>query len=300
MGKTLKINTVCECNDLLGKTTLNPLVSVIDLSKTDVTGCDTLKANFYTVLLKEYKCGHSAFGRMDCDYSDGTVLFLTPGETFKVEEKQTEKPPSKGWLLAFHPDLMRNGYMERQIQQYSFFSYYKNEALHISFREKKIFLQHLENINEELHRSIDRHSRTLVAKTIELLLDYCKRFYERQFICRCLENKRLVSDVDRIIDDYFKTNNVETFGLPSLDYCSKQLDLSSSYFGDLLQHETGSTFEEYLRCRRIEIAKNWLLKTNKTPLQVSFELGFSSSKYFNSIFKHLTGYLPEEYKPSNN
>lgn len=300
MGEIVHIDTVCQCNHLLGEKTLHPLVSVIDLSKTGGKHCETIKADFYSILLKEYKPDRFAFGRKECDYSSATVLFLPPGESFEVDGKwEDDARLSKGWLIAFHPDFIRNTALGMHIREYGFLRYKHDEALHLSLRETKIFMRCVETIDEELHRAIDKHSRLLVSKSIELLLDYCKRFYDRQFITRHLPNKQLTDLLEKVTGDYFTHNHVDETGLPSLHYFSNLLDASPSYLEDLLKHETGKTFDEYLRSKQIDLAKSWLSSTNKTPSQISKELGFPSMAYFNRVFKQLTGYAPEAYKPCN-
>ena len=181
--KVLKIGTVHQCNCCLGSKTLHPLVSVIDLSKADLSAHAGIKFDFYTILLSECKCEAYVYGHQYYDFSDGTLICLAPGESISMKEKN-KRFPSKGWILAFHPDLICGTPLGLNIDNYTFFSYQPEEALHISLREKQIILEFMDRINQELERCIDRHSKKIVSKYIELLLDYCVRFYERQFITR--------------------------------------------------------------------------------------------------------------------
>ena len=176
--KVLKIGTVHQCNCCLGSKTLHPLVSVIDLSKADLSAHTGIKFDFYTILLSECKCEAYMYGHQYYDFSDGTLLFLSPGESINMKEN-SKNFPSKGWILAFHPDLICGTPLGLNIHNYTFFSYLPEEALHISLREKQIILEFMDKINQELERCIDRHSKKIVSKYIELLLDYCIRFYER-------------------------------------------------------------------------------------------------------------------------
>ena len=295
MRKALYVNTVCQCNKIYGEKTFHPLVSIIDLSTAGSEHSKLLKVGFYTIIFKEYGYGHSTFGHKDCDYSDGSVIFLAPGELLEMENSNIISA-SGDWMLVFHPELIHNTSLDMHIRDYTFFNYNNKETLHISQREKAILIRCLENINEELQRPIDKYSRTLIAKSIELLLDYCTRFYDRQFITRNEENKNLMKKTERIINDYFTNNIIKTKGLPSMKYCAELLGLSIAYFADLLKWETGQTMLEYVESKRIEIAKKWLLKTNKTIPQVACGLGFSSPEYFNQLFERATGSTPGDYK----
>lgn len=296
MKDILNLDTIHQCNCLFGEKTLHPLVSVIDLSKADGERQRQLKLGFYAVLLVEYPCECFIYGRKEYDFSDGTLLFFSPGET--IEEKQPLFG-NKGWLVTFHPELIKSTSLGLNIENYTFFNYRKEESLHISLREKRCILRCLEDIDTELHWSIDCYSRTLISKHIELLLDYCTRFYTRQFITRCEANKKIIGKVRRMIDDYFMAGRVNFTGLPTAKQCAAQLQLSPAYLQDLLKQETGMTMCEYVQSQRIETAKKWLLEREKTTALIAKELGFSSTQYFIRLFKKITGAAPEEYKMRN-
>lgn len=298
MGKIVNINTVQQCNKIAGEKTLHPLVSVIDLSKINREEFYTLQVGFYCIVLKEYTCQHFAFGRKECDYSDGTIVFLSPGKIINMERNH-DVEISGGRMLAFHPDLLTGMCLGMHIEEYTFMNYSNDEALHISIREKKIFMRCLENINEELQRSIDKYSRVLVTKEIDLLLGYCARFYERQFIIRCEENKELIRRADKIINDYFLNNKVKSKGLPSAKYCAELLDMSSAYFTELLKQETGYTVSEYVQSKRMEIAKKWLTQSDKSIPVIATSLGYSSPEYFKQLFEKLIGVTPKDFRLPN-
>ena len=254
--KVLKIGTVHQCNCCLGSKTLHPLVSVIDLSKADLSAHTGIKFDFYTILLSECKCEAYVYGHQYYDFSDGTLICLAPGESISMKEKN-KRFPSKGWILAFHPDLICGTPLGLNIDNYTFFSYQPEEALHISLREKQIILEFMDRINQELERCIDRHSKKIVSKYIELLLDYCVRFYERQFITRNEVNKKIIKQFDKIINNHFETKPAPAVDVLSNEYCANVLHLSPEYFNDLLKHETGKSFKEYIEFKRFEIAKDW-------------------------------------------
>lgn len=296
--KILKLGTVHQCNCCLGGKTLHPLISVIDLSKAQLSPHTDIKFGFYTILINECKCEAHAYGQQYYDYSDGALFCLTPGETIDREKTKSEFP-SKGWILAFHPDLICGTTLGMNIDNYSFFSYQPTEALHLSLREKQTLLDLLNKINQELQRYIDCHSKKIVSTYVELLLDYCTRFYERQFITRCEANKNIIERLDIIIDNYFETEKQQTHELLSAEYCANLLQLSSDYLCDMLKFETGKHFEEYIQFKRFEIAKKWLLDTDKTVNEISKELGFQSAQYFSRLFKKLTGFSPNDFRMPN-
>lgn len=296
--KILKLGTVHQCNCCLGGKTLHPLISVIDLSKAQLSPHTDIKFGFYTILINECKCEAHAYGQQYYDYSDGALFCLTPGET--IDRKKTKSEfPSKGWILAFHPDLICGTTLGMNIDNYSFFSYQPTEALHLSLREKQTLLDLLNKIDQELQRYIDCHSKKIVSTYVELLLDYCTRFYERQFITRCEANKNIIERLDIIIDSYFETEKQQTHELLSAEYCADLLQLSSDYLCDMLKFETGKYFEEYVQFKRFEIAKKWLLDTDKAVNEISKELGFQSAQYFSRLFKKLTGFSPNDFRMPN-
>lgn len=296
--KILKIGTVHQCNCCLGSKTLHPLVSVIDLSKADLSPHTDIKFGFYTLLLSECKCEAYAYGHQCYDFSDGTLVCLAPGESISMKENN-KRLPSKGWILAFHPDLICGTPLGLNIHNYTFFSYLPEEALHISQREKQIILEFLEKINQELQRCIDRHSKKIISKYIELLLDYCTRFYERQFITRNEANKKIIKEFNRLLETHINTKAVQSIGMLSYEYCANFLHLSPAYLNDLLIYETGKSFNEYIQFKRFEIAKDWLRHTDKPLNRIAEELGFSNSHYFSRLFKKITGCPPNEFRVPN-
>lgn len=289
----LNIETVHECNCCLGSKTLHPLVSVIDLSKAKLTDY-SIKFNFYTILLIENECDVFVYGRKSHDYSNATLVFLSPGQSIKMDES---RPLScSGWLLAFHPHLICDTTLGMNIDHYTFFSYQSNEALHLSQREETKVIECLLNIEQELQHAIDRHSKTLISRHLELLLDYCCRFYERQFITRCEINCELLSQMELLLDKYIQSGKLESKIFPTTKYCANALHLSPHYFSDLLKFETGKTIDEYFQAKRIEAARQMLLSEDSTVSRVAQRLGFPNVHYFSKLFQKITGVLPEEHK----
>ena len=286
----LNLETVHQCNCCLGNRTLHPLVSVIDLPKTGLTQ-QTVCFDFYTILLLETLSENILFGRKYYDYSNATVVFLTPGQSIELNEV----PSLQGRLLAFHPDLLCSTPLEKHIGSYTFFYYSPNEALHLSLREKNKTLECLYCIEQELCHAIDCHSKTLIIRYIELLLDYCTRFYDRQFITRNEENQWILKKVDILLNDYIDSGQLHDGSLPSADYCAHLLKISPHYFSDLLKFETGKNLYEYFQLKRLETAKRMLSDKNNKVSQVVEKLGYPNIQYFSRLFKKITGIAPAEY-----
>lgn len=293
--KLLNIATVAEYNDLLGVETLNPLVSVIDLSKIKPLRHNRHTFNFYTIFLKDAICGDLIYGRGKYDYQKGTVVCLAPGQVIGIEDNGEEYQPM-GWALCFDPDLIRGTSLARRISEYSFFSYNVNEALHLSEQEREILIDCLDKISHELNHAVDRLSKRLIATNIELLLDYCLRFYERQFITREIINSDLLSKFELIIDSYLRSPRLSAEGLPTVKWCASELCLSPNYFGDLIKKETGRTAKEHIQMRIIALAKERLFSHDRSISQIAYELGFQYPQHFTRLFKNITGLTPNEYR----
>lgn len=293
--KLLNIETVAEYNDMLGVETRHPLVSVIDLTKAKPMRHLRHTFGFYTVFLKEAKCGDLIYGRQYYDYQEGTVVCLAPGQVIGIEDNGETFQP-KGWALCFHPDLIRGTSLGSHIKEYSYFSYEVNEALHLSQQEREIFVDCLHKISHELEHSIDRLSRRLIATNIELLLDYCLRFYERQFITREHVNNDILTRFETLLDRYFESGRAQQEGLPSVKWCASELCLSPNYFGDLMKKETGKTAQEHIQFKLIDIAKEMVLNPGRSISQISYELGFQYPQHFTRMFKKVVGMTPNEYR----
>ena len=295
--RILNIETVHQCNCCLGCKTLHPLVSVIALSKSNLEQ-QIIKFDFYTILMMEGEIDDILYGRKYYDYSNASLVFLTPGESIKINKSKAL--PSKGWLLAFHPDLISQTSLGEHIKDYSFFFYNPEEALHLSQREKVKAVECICNIEEELRHAIDCHSQILISRYIELLLDHCNRFYERQFITRCEANKKIMKKTDVLLKDYILSGKLKYNTSPSLGYCAKILQLSSHYFNDLLKFESGKNIDEYFESKRLEMAKSMLLDSNNTVSVVTEKLGYPNIRYFSRLFKRITGVAPNNYRLSQN
>lgn len=294
MNEITRINNVAEYNKLVGQETLHPLVSVVDFSKTEPFCYFRMQTGLYTIFLKDIKCGNMTYGIGRYDYEEGTLLFLAPGQVYGFPSEVKQK--GVGHALVFHPDLIHGTSLGRTIKDYSFFLYEVNEALHLSARERAIVDDCLDKINYELEHSIDSHSKTLIVSYIELFLNYCKRFYERQFITRSMVNKDVVTRFEKVIDEYFATEMPIESGLPSVRYCAEKLFVSPSYLGDLLKKETGKSAQEHIQLKMVEVAKEKIYEPGKSISEIAYELGFKHPQHFTRMFKKNTGLSPNEFR----
>ncbi len=295
MDNIRKFETIRDYNNFNNNETLHPLVSVVDLSKASPRQGSRMYFGFYTIFLKDVKCGDLVYGRHNYDYQEGTLVFLAPGQVAGMNSNGEFYQP-KGHALIFHADLIHGTALGRHIKEYSFFGYQSNEALHVSERERKIILDCFSKIEYELEHAIDKHSKRLIVSNIELFLDYCIRFYDRQFITRDNVHKGILEKFENLLDDYFLSDKPHTIGLPSVGWCASELHLSASYFGDLIKKETGKTAQEYIQAKVIDLAKEKITDQSKSVSQIAFELGFKYPQHFTRLFKQRVGQSPNEYR----
>ena len=295
MNDIIKLDTVDKYNQLFGLETLHPSVSVIDLSEaTRFPNHFTINYGMYALFLKDARCGDIRYGRQTYDYQEGTVVSFAPGQVVETEMEEGTRPMAKG--ILFHPDLIKGTSLGEEIKSYTFFSYKSNEALHLSEEEKGIFLDCLAKIKRELTHSIDKLTKRLIARNIQLLLDYCMRFYERQFATRATVNKDVLSRFETLLDAYFQSGKPQDEGLPTVKYFAERVFLSPNYFGDLIKKETGKTPQEYIQDKLIDTAKERIAGSDMTISQIADELGFQYSQHFNRVFKKRVGITPNEYR----
>ncbi len=303
MSQLFRFDTVSEYNTLNNQPTLNPLISVIDFSKANPRiwgekGNVKIHYGLYCIFLKEVKCGDIKYGKNYYDYQEGTLVFVSPGQVMEIENTGETYLP-KGHALVFHPDLIRGTSLAKSIHEYSYFGYNSSEALHLSERERQVVLDCFSKIKFELQQGIDKHSKKLITSNIELFLNYCERFYDRQFITRDNVNKGILEKFENLLNDYFTSDKPLEVGLPSVAYCAEKLNLSSNYFGDLIKKETGKTAKEYILDIIIETAKNKIFEGDKNVNEIAHELGFKYPQHFTRLFKQQVGYTPKEYRNLN-
>lgn len=304
MSTTIEINTISQVHQSLGlPAPKHPLVSVARMADfrpvIDFRGVKVVN-NLYQITLKQIGCGNLSYGKNTYDYEQGTLVFTAPGQVTIFEgEISTENEDDTGWTLGFHPDLIRKSKLADKINHYSFFNYEVNEALHLSEDERKTIEELLDKIEKEYSQNIDKHSQNLIISNIELLLDYCTRFYDRQFYTRTNINVDFVSKFEKLLKSYYETDKVSEMGIPNVHYLAQSLNFSSNYLSDLLKKETGKTAQEHIHLFVINKAKNSLLNSQRSISEIGYSLGFEYPQHFSSLFKSKTGYSPSEYRNLN-
>lgn len=295
-----KLTSVAQFNSRRGQETLHPLVSVLDQSKSKPITANRYLSEIYVIFLKDFRCEDFQYGRNKYDYQEETLLFMAPGQVFGFDLPDDVKVQPSGWALVFHPDLIKGTSLGRKMDEYGFFSYDAIEALHISDRERQIVLECFRKIREELERSIDKHSKNLIISNIELFLNYCVRFYERQFVTRESVNKDVLTRFESLLKTYFESDLPKTIGIPTVAYCAGELNLSANYFGDLLKKETGTSALEYIQAKVIDLAKERIFDRSKSISEIAFEMGYKYPQHFTRLFKQRVGMSPMDYRSSSN
>jgi AraC-like DNA-binding protein len=292
-----KVQTISELHEIAGfEKPKHPLVTIIDYSKVnvnDTTGSGSFICSFYSVNFKKH-CNF-VYGRQIFDHKEGTLHCVAPEQVITFDRKK-EEGSSEGWGLYFHPELIRNTALGKKIHEYSFFSYAENEALHLSEQEKQTLLSILKQMEKEYNTNIDHYSHDLIISNIELLLNYCKRFYGRQFITRTNQNKDIIVRFEEFMTDYFNSDKLKNNGIPSVKYCAESMNLSPNYFSDLLKSETGKNTQEHIHYHLLEKAKTLLLGSDKSINEIAYELGFEYPQNFSKLFKKKVGMSPTLYR----
>ena len=288
------LNTVQDFNDYQGVETLHPLVSVVHVENTEHIQECVMHYGLYAIYLKENKGCKLSYGRTPYDFDEMTVTSFAPGQVVKVEPNP-DVPFAKFTALVFHPDLLNRSALGRQMSRYEFFDYSSTEALHLSVQEVEVFRGVITMIEQELHRAIDKHTRELIISNIELLLNYCLRFYDRQFITREEINHSVVKRFMELLDDYISSKALRE-GLPTVAYFADKCCLSSGYFGNLVRVETGRTAKDIIADRLLAHAKQLLNDDTLTITMISERMGFDYPQHFVRFFKSHTGKTPSAYR----
>lgn len=299
MSRFLHIDSIHMLHDVIGNAhTDHPLISIIDFSKIKPKkSIDTkVVVGFYCVVFKQDSKCEWKYGRNKYDFQDGTLVFIAPGQVLEVEKSASNSKPGRGIGLFFHPDLLLGTGLNLDLPEYSYFSYEVNEALHISIQEKRILFDLLEKIENELKQNIDRHSKRLIVSNITLLLNYCIRYYDRQFITRAHSSKDIIIRFEKVLKEWFISTQLSKKGLPTVGYCAEKMHLSAGYLTDLLKKETGKSTLEHIHFFLIEKAKYLLLNSETSIKEIAFGLGFEYPQHFNKIFKKNTGMNPQAFR----
>lgn len=293
MSKIMKIKNVGDYSRWIGHTDQHPLVCVIDYAAVSPIRHSLNNYSVYGIFFHDKAEIDLAYGCGKYDYKEGTVICVAPGQ-IGGKEDNGEQVTLTGWALLFHPDLLHGTPLEKNIKNYTFFDYRVNEALHMTDEEHNIFISLMQQIREELQKRHDELQNAIIVGYIELVLNFCQRFYNRQFITRKVENSDILMRFDRLLRDYYEKKIQLTLGIPTVQYCADKLCMSSNYFGDLIKKTTGDTASNYIRQYVIQRAKNGLA-SGASITQVAYDLGFNYPQHLSRLFKKCCGYTPTEY-----
>ncbi len=301
MKPIINLKSISEINQFVQNKTKHPLVAVVDFSKLEghFEEGTRISCDFYAVMFKNHCSNKLRYGRQSYDFQDGSLVCFAPKQVITLDSEIEMKEDMTGWALYFHPDLLRGSSLGQKIDAYTFFSYQVNEALHLSDKEKQVLIDCISKVDAELQENIDNHSQTLIISNIELLLNYCNRYYGRQFITRKNINTTIVAKVDKLLKNYFDSEQLKEKGLPTVKYISDNVHLSASYLSDLLKKETGMNAQDHIHYYLIEEAKNTLINTDNSVGEIAYSLGFEYPQYFSKLFKQKTGFTPIEYRNLN-
>ena len=293
MAKIMKIRNVGDYSRYVGHTDRHPLVSVIDYAEVSPVRHSLNNYSVYGIFFHDEAEIDLAYGCGKYDYKKGTVICVAPGQ-IGGKEDNGEQVMLTGWALLFHPDILHGAPLEKTIKNYSFFDYRVNEALHMTDEEHDIFVSLMQQIRDELQKRHDELQDTIIVGYIELVLNFCQRFYNRQFITRKLENSDILMKFDSLLRNYFEEKKQLSLGIPTVQYCADKLCMSSNYFGDMIKKATGDTASNYIRQYVIQRVKNELA-SGASITQVADELGFEYPQHLSRMFKKLEGLTPSEY-----
>ena len=299
-----KINSISEFHQLSGlPKPEHPLVSLVDYGQVQYQSEEneiSWLQNFYSIGLKRNINGKFKYGQQKYDFDEGLMSFVSPNQLVHIElDKSTQNKPT-GYLLFIHPDFLWNTPLAKSIKQYDFFGYSVNEALFMSEKEELIITDIMQKIKQEYHSNIDKFSQNIIIAQIELLLNYCERFYQRQFITRKISSNQILGQLDEILNNYFNTESIISKGLPSVQFIANEINVSPNYLSSLVKSLTGQSTQQLIHEKLIEKAKEKLSTTELSISEIAFELGFEHSQSFNRLFKAKTNCTPLEFRQSFN
>ncbi|REA63651.1 AraC family transcriptional regulator [Dyadobacter luteus] len=296
-----RITTISKYHRVMGLPgPQHPLISVIDYN-TILSPCQehvSFVFDFYAILLDRDFKGKMKYGQQQSDFDKGVLFLMSPGQIFQIDAKETTD--RSGWLLLVHPDLLWHTHLAKDIKQYGFFDYAINEALFLSEREEAAIIRLLENIKNEYQHTIDKFSQPAIVAQLELLLTYCDRYYQRQFITRQKSNHQILARLEVLLTEYFSGDDLLGKGLPTVQKVADQLNLSPKYLSNLLRVLTGQNTQQHIHNKLIEKAKQKLSTTDLTISEIAYDLGFEHPPSFSKLFKAKTRLSPIEFRRSFN
>lgn len=298
-AKPIRIKTIAEFHRLRGlPPAAHPLISVVDYSlMTPAHG--SVIFDYYSISLKR-GVGKMLYGQQEYDFDEGVMYFMAPNQILRVEPGQNTNPERSGWILLIHPDFLWNTPLAASIKKYAYFDYAVNEALFLSEKEETTLNSIIQNIQQEYQTNIDTFSQTIIISLIETLLNYSERFYQRQFLTRKKANHQILDRLEKLLTDYFNSNEIVTKGLPAVEGIARALAVSPGYLSGILKTLTGLSTQQHIHNKLIDKAKERLSTTNLTVSEIAYELGFEHSQSFSKLFKSKTNLSPLEFRASFN
>lgn len=297
----IRIQTITQLFDAFGwEKPVHPLIGVIDITKLEELSDDMkrqyegvkMTSDLYNIILKDGDCAMQ-YGRNKYDFEEGVLRFIAPNQ---IVSSGQHTPSTYGFMLIFHPDLLRNFDLGNRINRYRFFNYNVHEALHLSKKEENTLIEVANNIKDELKSNIDKHTQEVIVTNLQLLLNYSKRFYDRQFITRTNSNSDVISKVESLIKKYFNNNIQIEFGIPKPEYFAEKIGFSTNYLSDLLKNETGRSTKDHIDDFVVDLAKTKLLNSKNTVSEIAYNLGFNYPHYFSRMFKKKIGESPVQFR----
>ena len=304
MKEVRRIKSIVEFHRTRGlPSPQHPLISVVEYASIQLSP-ESYNVNwvseFYNISLKRCLVSKLRYGQQQYDFDDGVMFFIAPGQVYGIEPPHPEQKTRSGWMLLVHPDFLWNTSLAKNIRQYEFFDYSVNEALFLSEQEESIIGNVVENIRLEYQRNIDKFSQNIIISQIETLLNYSQRFYQRQFITRKVTNHKLLDRLEHILTTYFNADGLSDKGLPTVQYITKELNVSASYLSGLLKELTGLSTLQHIQNKVIEKAKEQLSTTDLSVSEIAYGLGFEHPQSFSKMFKAKTSLSPLEFRASFN
>lgn len=301
--QTQRIKTISEFHHLRGvPKPLHPLISVVnyaDIVRSADIGDVNWILDFYQISLKRGLNGKLKYGQQQYDFNDGVMFFISPNQVFRIEPDSHSNSEKSGWMLLVHPDFLWSSALLKNIANYDFFDYSVNEALFVSEKEEMTVNGIIDYIRQECRANINKFSQKIILSHIETLLNYCERFYERQFITRKITNHKILDRLEVLLHDYYDEKNVVD-GLPTVQFIANELHISPNYLSRLLKSLTGQTTQQFIQDAVIEKAKEKLSTTDQSIGEIAYALGFEHPQSLTKLFKIKTGFSPLDFRQQLN
>ncbi|WP_333577428.1 helix-turn-helix domain-containing protein [Sphingobacterium sp.] len=278
---------------------LHPMISMFNLDDVNIIPDELpemMVLNYYKIAYKTNIASQVKYGQNHYDFSEGGLIFTAPNQLFESPDEIKKS----GYVLLIHPDFLLSYPLAKKIKDYGYFSYATNEALHLSDKEKTVILSIFDIILDELNSRIDDFSQDVIISQVELLLNYCNRFYKRQFITRKALNNSLLDKLEVILDDYFNSEKTSIQGIPTVQYLAELVNLSPSYLSDMLRSLTGQNAQQHIHHKLIEKAKELLSTTDLSISEIAYQLGFEHPQSFSKLFKAKIKLSPVDFRRSFN